>query len=145
MIPTLSSLASAQAGGVYRCAPLIGPASPSIAVPRLQEVDLQKARDKNAFLSAVAAALGFPAHFGHNWDAFYDCLGDVEDDHVVLLLRHASAFARGESEEFATALDTLADACDLWEEEGRSLLVVVELDAPVLAPELPEVSVPRGK
>ncbi|MGN9755772.1 barstar family protein [Streptomyces sp. SD31] len=29
-----------------------------------------------------AAALGFPDHFGHNWDAFRDCLLDVVQDTV---------------------------------------------------------------
>ena len=36
--------------------------------------------------------------------------------------------------------DALQDAADFWEGEHKTLLVVVELEAPVLAPELPEVS-----
>lgn len=134
---SLLKLIAERASGVFRCAPLSGTGS---VVAEATEIALQKARDKNAFLDAFAQALRFPAHFGHNWDAFYDCLGDVGGSQRVLLLRHASAFARAEPEEFATAVDTLADAVDLWRDAGRSLLVVVELDAPVLAPELGEVS-----
>jgi hypothetical protein len=37
-------------------------------------------------------------------------------------------------------VDALQDAADFWEGEQKTLLVVVELEAPVLAPELPEVS-----
>jgi hypothetical protein len=133
----LSALLAGGASGVYRCPTLAN----GEASPPAQEIDLRKARDKEAFLTAFARALGFPEYFGRNWDAFYDCLGDVGAERMVLLLRGASAFARAEPEEFGAALDTLADAAQLWRETGRSLLVVVELEAPVLAPELPEVSV----
>jgi hypothetical protein len=137
MSASLLALVTEGASGVYRCAPLAQADVPSAA----EQIDLRKARDKAAFLAAFAGALGFPEHFGHNWDAFYDCLGDIEGGRKVLLLRGASAFARAEPEEFGTALDTLADAVQLWREAGRSLLVVVELEAPVLAPELPGISV----
>ncbi len=85
----------------------------------------------------------FPDYFGHNWDAFYDCLVDLEHDKgegLLVLLRDASGFARAEPDEFAAAVDALQDAADFWEDEQKTLLVVVELEAPVLAPELPEVS-----
>jgi hypothetical protein len=137
MNANLPALVTEGAGGVYRCAPL----APGEAPPAAQAIDLRITRDKAAFLAAFAGTLGFPDYFGHNWDAFYDCLGDLEGDRKVLLLRGASAFARAEPEEFGAALDTLADAVRLWKDAGRSLLVVVELEAPVLAPELPEISV----
>jgi RNAse (barnase) inhibitor barstar len=96
-------------------------------------------------MNAVAKALVFPDYAGHNWDAFYDCLVDLEHDKgegLLVLLRDASGFARAESDEFAAAVDALQDAADFWEDEQKTLLVVVELEAPVLAPELPEVSGP---
>ena len=101
-------------------------------------------RDKNAFLNALAKALQFPEYFGHNWDAFYDCLLDLEPGSggTLLLLRDASGFARADPEEFAAAVATLADAADYWKGEGRALLVVVELETPALAPELTEISCP---
>ena len=62
--------------------------------------------------------------------------------YTLLVLRDASGFARGEPEEFAAAVDTLADAADYWKGEGRALLVVVELKTPALAPERMEISCP---
>ena len=132
----LASLASERASGVFRCAPLREPQAGA-----WREIVLQRVRDKDAFLNAFAQALQFPEYFGHNWDAFYDCLGDVEGEQLVLLLRAASEFARAEPEEFAAAIDTLTDAAELWRESGRSLLVAIELETPLLAPELQEVSV----
>ena len=29
------------------------------------------------FLISVGVALGFPAYYGRNWDAFYECFGDL--------------------------------------------------------------------
>jgi len=59
-----------------------------------------------------------------------------------VVLRDGSGFARADPEEFAAAMDTLADAADYWKGEGRALLVVVELETPALAPELAEISCP---
>ncbi|MEO8005819.1 MAG: barstar family protein [Betaproteobacteria bacterium] len=109
---------------------------------RVVAVRLAAIRDKNAFLLAFAGAAKFPAHFGRNWDAFYDCLLDMDpgDEGILVVLQHASGFARAEPEEFAAAIDTLADATDYWKEQGKALAVIVELEAPGLAPELPEIS-----
>jgi RNAse (barnase) inhibitor barstar len=112
---------------------------------RVVSAKLAAVRDKNAFLNALATALQFPAHFGHNWDAFYDCLLDLpqgEGHGTLLVLREASGFARTEPEEFAAAVDTLADAAEYRKEKNQVLLTVVELEAAALAPELPEISCP---
>jgi len=141
-----SKLVETGACGVYRChSPLVETALDAAVRRgmRVEKVALAGARDKKAFLKAVAKALVFPEYFGHNWDAFYDCLIDLEHDKgegLLLLLRDASGFARAEPDEFAAAVDALQDSADFWEDEQKTLLVVVELEAPVLAPELPEVS-----
>ncbi len=139
----LNSAIAAGVGGVFRShPPLPERLSPVSKDLRIVQVRLSAARDKNAFLNAVAGALAFPAHFGHNWDAFYDCLLDIDPGAGGLLIdfRHASGFARTEPEEFATARDTLIDAVDYWKAEGRMLLAIFELEAPALAPELREIS-----
>ncbi|HKQ25052.1 MAG TPA: barstar family protein [Burkholderiales bacterium] len=139
-------LVETGASGVYRCHSMPVEAALDAAAQRgmrVENVALAGARDKNAFLNAVAKALAFPEYFGHNWDAFYDCLVDLEHDKgegLLLLLRDASGFARADAEEFASAVDALQDAADFWEGEQKTLLVVVELEAPLLAPELAEVS-----
>lgn len=141
-----SKLVETGASGVYRCHAALSEAVLSAAAQRgmrVEKVALAGSRDKNAFLNAVARALAFPDYFGHNWDAFYDCLVELEHgkgEGLLVLLRDASGFARHEPDEFAAGLDALQDAADFWEGEQKTLLVVVELEAPVLAPELPEVS-----
>jgi len=141
-----SKLVETGASGVYRCHSALAETALGTATQRgmrVEKVALAGSRDKNAFLNAVAGALAFPDYFGHNWDAFYDCLVELEHgkgEGLLLVLRDASGFARAEPDEFAAAVDALQDAADFWEGEQKTLLVVVELEAPVLAPELPEVS-----
>ena len=150
MKPDLLDLIESGTGGVFRChAPLPDAALESAARKKMLVVPvrLPAARDKNSFLNAIAKALRFPDYFGHNWDAFYDCLLDLKHDEgagTLLVLRDASGFARAEPEEFAAAVDTLADAADYWKGENKQLLVVVELEAPALAPELAEINCPTA-
>jgi RNAse (barnase) inhibitor barstar len=137
-------------GGVFRCHPPLPEAALETAERKkllVVPIRLIAARDKNGFLNAIARALRFPAYFGHNWDAFYDCLLDLKLDEgtgTLLVLRDASGFARAEPEEFAAAMATLTDAADYWKAENKMLLVVVELEAPALAPELAEISRPTA-
>ena len=143
-------LIASGAGGVFRChAHLHQAALESAQQMKLLvvPVELARARDKNAFLAAIAEALQFPDYFGRNWDAFYDCLLELKHGDgtgTLLLLRGVSGFARAEPEEFAAAVGSLADAADHWKQEKKVLLAVLELDAPALAPELSEISCRKG-
>lgn len=142
------TLIAARTGGVFRChLPLPDSALEAAARHALLVVPvrLAVARDKNAFLNAMAGALEFPAYFGHNWDAFYDCLLELRHGGgpgTLLVLRDVSGFARAEPDEFAAAVDTLADAADYWKDAGKTLLTIAELDAPGLAPGLAQISCP---
>lgn len=150
MKAVLSTLIKTGKGGVYRCHASVPDKAFDAAVQigvRVEKIGLQGVRDKNAFLKTAAKSLRLPDYFGHNWDALYDCLIELEHDKgegILVLLREASGFARTDQEEFAAAIDTLQDAAEFWDEDGKMLLVIVELEAPVLAPELPEVSVQPG-
>lgn len=42
-------------------------------------VDGRHCRTSQHFLAEIAAALSFPAYYGHNWNAFYECFGDLLD------------------------------------------------------------------
>ena len=42
--------------------------------------DLSGARDKAGVLREIARSFGFPAHFGGNLDALYDCITDLSPD-----------------------------------------------------------------
>jgi RNAse (barnase) inhibitor barstar len=139
-------LIESRTGGVFRSHVPLPDQVLDRAAKQMQVVPVRlvAVRDKNAFLNALAKALQFPDYFGRNWDAFYDCLLDLKhgDGGTLLVLREASGFARAEPEEFAAAVDTLADAADYWKGKNKALLVVVELEAPALAPELAEISCP---
>ena len=41
------------------------------------ELDARYCRTAKEFLVSVGVALAFPAYYGRNWDAFYECFGDL--------------------------------------------------------------------
>nr|WP_206327605.1 barstar family protein [Streptomyces sp. S3(2020)] len=45
-------------------------------IPEGSEVRGSHCRTSKDLFGAWATALGFPDYFGHNWDAFHDCLRD---------------------------------------------------------------------
>lgn len=146
MTHTLRALIDSASGGAFRWHPGRPPTGPlSVDQPgfSLVEIDLEGTRDRTGFFRKMAAALAFPGHFGHNLDAFYDCLTDLAGGHrkgLVLVLNGASGFACGEPEEFGAAVDAMRDAADYWKTQDKTLIAAIELDQPVLAPELPEIS-----
>ena len=101
-------------------------------------VELGGARDKDAFLAACARALGFPATFGHNWDAFADSVQDLSwrpARGYLVHLEHVAAFARSAPESYATAIEILRYAADDWKARGTAFIVLVDD-----APDLPDFS-----
>lgn len=42
-------------------------------------LDGRRCRTSQQFLVEVGAVLTFPAYYGHNWNAFYECFGDLLD------------------------------------------------------------------
>ncbi|MEO3826443.1 barstar family protein [Actinomadura sp. B10D3] len=49
-------------------------------------VDGHACRTRAAFFREAARALGFPAYFGHNWDAFLDSLRDLDRPTLTVAL-----------------------------------------------------------
>ena len=71
------------------------------------DVSLHGARDKAGFLAACARDLGFPAHFGGNWDALSDCLNDFAWAAAlgyVIAIEQVEPFSSQAPDEWATAL-----------------------------------------
>jgi hypothetical protein len=84
-------------------------------------IDLAGCADKPALLERTAAALGFPAWFGANWDAFYDCLADLSWRPArghVLLIENTADMRRAAPEALDTALAILTDAANAWSARG---------------------------
>lgn len=96
-------------------------------------VDLAGAEDKAALLERTAAALHFPDWFGHNWDAWFDCLADLSwvapaEGYLVLLL-HARDLRQSSPEVLDTALAVAEDAARVWAGRGIRFRFLVDLDS----------------
>jgi RNAse (barnase) inhibitor barstar len=94
----------------------------------------KKIEKKEQFLNHAAVAMNFPSHFGQNWDAFYDCLTDmdgVEADGYAIYFDHTDAFAKHHESQLETVIELFQDAVDFWKAEGKSMLVLLSgNDAP---------------
>jgi RNAse (barnase) inhibitor barstar len=85
-------------------------------------IDLDGCSDKDALLERTANALGFPAWFGGNWDAFFDCLADLSWRPArghVLVFENTGDMRRHAPEALDTAVTILGDAAAAWDERGR--------------------------
>jgi RNAse (barnase) inhibitor barstar len=93
------------------------------------EVDLGRARTKDELLQAFAAALDFPATFGHNWDALADALQDfswMRGDSYFIHLRDAASAARGLGRDWATLLQVLERTAHHWKGRAKPFVVLVD-------------------
>lgn len=83
---------------------------------------------KEQFLNHAAVAMKFPSHFGDNWDAFYDCITDldwVESEGYVIYFDHTDAFVAHHESQLETVIELFQDAVDFWKGEGRPMLVLL--------------------
>ena len=120
--------------GFVDVAPLTGEAAAAIC--RLASslgldsarIDLAGCSDKAGLLARTADALGFPAWFGHNWDALADCLTDLAwrpAPGYVLVFEHASELQESEPEVFDTVLALLSDVATAWQQRGGPFRIFV--------------------
>lgn len=75
------------------------------------DLDGRAMTSRSAAHSELATAFGFPDHYGANWDAFDDCIGDVVERHtgslVAVVWNHldvSAAVAPATSVEVGSAL-----------------------------------------
>ena len=84
-------------------------------------VDLRGCEDKAGLLEKFADQLPLPPHFGRNWDALADALGDLRAGDaagVVLVLEHSGALRRAASADFKRAMEVVQGACREWAGRG---------------------------
>lgn len=77
--------------------------------------------DKAGVLDVFARELRFPDHFGHNWDALADCLGDLSwlpAPGYLLVLHNAPRELLAD-----TLLEILEDTCQHARKNGRPMRV----------------------
>ena len=83
--------------------------------------NLGDAQSKQDVLDAIAAAFLFPAHFGKNLDALYDCMTDLvhkagPQPGFVVVLEQLPDNPRFDREAREQLLDVFRDAADWWAE-----------------------------
>lgn len=101
---------------------------------RFAHVDGWHGDTKKEFLEAVGEALGFPDHYGRNFDALADCLQDVragDSQGTVLLWDGWGPFARNERRAFSVALSVLGTRVNA--ERGGPFAVLLRGEGPEVA------------
>lgn len=83
--------------------------------------NLSKAQTKQDVLEQIAEAFLFPAHFGKNLDALYDCMTDLVNKSgaqagFVVVLEQLPDNPRFDREGREQLLDVFRDAADFWAE-----------------------------
>ena len=108
-----------QAIRAYRVADLMQAATE--AGQHFLYANLAEAQTKQDVLDGIAAAFTFPAHFGKNLDALYDCMTDLvnksgQQPGFVVVLEQLPDNARFDREAREQLLDVFRDAADFWGE-----------------------------
>jgi RNAse (barnase) inhibitor barstar len=83
--------------------------------------NLAQAQSKQEVLEGIAQAFLFPAHFGKNLDALYDCMTDLvhkagTQPGFVVVLEQLPDNPRFDRETREQLLDAFRDAADFWAE-----------------------------
>jgi RNAse (barnase) inhibitor barstar len=116
--------------GVYRAPPHVESMRTSLEpASRWIDVDLASVRNKREMLSALQDTCGFPATFGHNWDALADALQDMSCNPApayVLHLRHSAQAARYLDGDWAMLMEVLTESAEYWKAHDKPFIVFVE-------------------
>jgi RNAse (barnase) inhibitor barstar len=117
--------------------------------PRLHlaVLDRKIASSREALFAEIARTMRFPAYFGHNWDAVYDCLTDLRwltADGYALVFDGFNILARNEPEQWQILLNLLCDACAFWQPLPRPMYALLHDpgDAMLVAPAFPAACLP---
>jgi hypothetical protein len=93
----------------------------------------RKSATAHALFDEAAAALQFPYYFGENWDAFFDCVTDLEwlrADAVVLLFADAQQLlAKAAAKDVERFVTVLNETSRHWSEAGRAFHVLLQTTA----------------
>ncbi|MCQ4348509.1 barstar family protein [Pseudomonas stutzeri] len=117
-------LAEPARAGLYRAAPGWAQDTPEILWKPLATAAI----DRERLLAALGRALEFPAYYGQNWDAAWDCLTELDwpADRLLAVRLPIAADCAVDAAALEIFLELLADACRHWAEQGRALCLLVE-------------------
>jgi hypothetical protein len=83
--------------------------------------------DKQSFLSKIANVMKFPDYFGYNWDAFDECITDLEwcpAERYVLIYDQPEVFSKSAPKEWETAYSLLQAAVTYWQSTNKPMYIL---------------------
>lgn len=99
-------------------------------------VDCSRCENSRQILTVLGQSLAFPAWYGANFDALFDCLSDPDGQPTPGPMRVALTglrpFRTAAPDQFAVLVGVLGDACLARHDAGASLVVLVDLPTPGL-------------
>lgn len=107
--PLLPVLLRRVAPGIWGAPRLPADAQHQLPGWRLLDLDLDGVSSREEALAALGDAGGFPDHYGHNWDAAYDCLSDLVLD--AMLIRNTSSL---DSDVWSMLASIIDDVIERW-------------------------------
>lgn len=97
----------------------------------VRPVDGRRCATKAGLLGEFARGLGFPPDAGRNWDAFEECLADLEwlpGKGYLVVVSHADALLHGLDEDYATFVEVVEGVGREWADRHRPFHVVMAVD-----------------
>ena len=89
--------------------------------PTAWRIELQGLKSRESMLKTIATTLGFPAHFGGNLDALYDCLTDMPFKPGLAYTVELANLPRAP---IGDSVHTVfADAAEFWRDKGVSVAI----------------------
>lgn len=89
-------------------------------------MDLKLVTEKHALLQALAVKLGFPPHFGMNWDALKDSLTDMPVDRgCVIGLDNIRGYAQADPGGMRIARNIFKYTAAYWKGQAVSFFVLI--------------------
>ena len=83
-------------------------------------------KSKEDFLRVAGAAMSFPDYYGHNWDAFDECITDLSwlpAKGYVLIYQEVWPFPRNDRTAWQQARAILTDAVAFWAERNTPFYI----------------------
>ncbi len=90
------------------------------------EIDFKTVKTKSEILDLFSNKLRFPSYFGHNWDAFWDCIKDLEwlkEKNTAVLIKDCNMIK--DEQAYNTLIDLLRDATPYWKKHGVDFVTVI--------------------
>ena len=89
----------------------------------IRRVRGKKSKTVDDFFNEVSAALQFPLYFGENWNAFNDCINDLEwlggEGYVLLVNDAPFLLCEADGEDFHILVKMLSLATEQWLEPNK--------------------------